>query len=295
MTLTASVPVEPLTVSDVIVPLDESAYSHIALKPASALARHLRARVCIVGVAADQDEAGRLEAQLHATIDRLKASVEARVGEDAPAGVLQLLDEHPDSIACMASHARGRIGGAVFGSFAGDLLRLARRPVMLVGPSWDPDRPAFEGPVIACVDGSPASERALPVAAAWAATLGQPLVVATVVEPVLPPFDGHPAHRRHGPDHDPEGYVRAIAEGWAGRGVEVSGVAVYDPISPAEGVAAYLDHAPGTLPEQHRPASLLVVTTAGRTGLARAVMGSDAAAILHASAVPVVVVPLDGE
>ncbi len=58
---------------------------------------------------------------------------------------------------------------------------------------------------------------------------------------------------------------------------------VYDPISPADGIRTYLD--------QH-PAGLVAVTTHARTGLARAVFGSQAASIVRVSPVPVLTVPL---
>ena len=67
---------------------------------------------------------------------------------------------------------------------------------------------------------------------------------------------------------------------------EVGTEVVYDPISPADGVRAYLDR---------HPAGLVAVTTHARTGLRRVLVGADAANIVHASTAPTLVVPLTGE
>ena len=60
------------------------------------------------------------------------------------------------------------------------------------------------------------------------------------------------------------------------------GTDTYDPISPASGVRTYLDQ---------NPAGLIAVTTHARTGLRRVLLGADAAAIVHASTAPALVVP----
>jgi nucleotide-binding universal stress UspA family protein len=137
--------------------------------------------------------------------------------------------------------------------------------------------------IVACVDGSTASEWALPAAAAWAATLRVGMSIVTVAEPVPEPImSGAATRRRHGPPHAPEGYLRALAAAWVGRGVEVTTAAVYDPVSVAAGLADHL--ADG-------PAAMVVVATHGRTGLPRLAHGSVAATIVHQVAAPVLLVP----
>lgn len=58
---------------------------------------------------------------------------------------------------------------------------------MVVGPQLDPNRPLRGGPVLACVDGSGASEAILPVAHSWAGALQVPLGIVTVADSVTRP------------------------------------------------------------------------------------------------------------
>ena len=58
---------------------------------------------------------------------------------------------------------------------------------------------------------------------------------------------------------------------------------VRDPISPASGIRSYLDR---------EPAGLVALTTHARSGLQRALLGADAAAIVDASVAPCLVAPV---
>jgi len=144
-------------------------------------------------------------------------------------------------------------------------------------------------PVVACVDGSEPSEVVLGPAEAWAAALGAPLHVLTVYEPVPEPDHQGRYHRHHGPAVDADRYVAELADrvrAEAGeRAPAVEGVAVADPISPADGLATHL---------AAHPAQMLVLSTHGRTGLKRLVLGSEAGRIVGHSPVPALTVPLPG-
>ncbi len=69
---------------------------------------------------------------------------------------------------------------------------------------------------------------------------------------------------------------------WQGRGLDIDGDAVYDPVSVAGGLADYLED---------RPPALVAVTTHARTGMARLVLGSVAAGIVRQVLAPVLLVP----
>jgi nucleotide-binding universal stress UspA family protein len=176
---------------------------------------------------------------------------------------------------------------------ARSVLQTVREPMVAVGPFVDRPRwfgsklaPPLSVPrVVACVDGGPPSERVLPVAAAWARVLGMSLTIITVAEPSPPPLrpDGT-WHRHHGPDADAARYVTVLRDAWRDAAKEVQSHVVYDPVGAAEGLKVYLDS---------DPAGMLAVTTHARSGLRRIVLGAGAAAIVHASSAPVLVVPLD--
>jgi nucleotide-binding universal stress UspA family protein len=155
-------------------------------------------------------------------------------------------------------------------------------PLLLVGPKVLPEAPDGQR-VVACVDGSPDSERIVPIAIAWAAALHLDVTILTVAEPVLESVR-HPGTypRMHGPHGDADAYVAGLAASWSGA-VQVSGEAIYDPVD--------VDGAIVDVLAEH-PAALVVMGTRRPHGLRRLVFGSTAAAVAHHSPVPVLVVPL---
>ena len=98
------------------------------------------------------------------------------------------------------------------------------------------------------------------MAAGWASALGVDLCIVTVAEPTLAALDDRPIRRSHGPDGDPQAYVAALTNSWRGAGLNVSGLAIYDPIGAAQGLATELESS---------PCGLLAVTTHARRGLRR--------------------------
>jgi nucleotide-binding universal stress UspA family protein len=182
----------------------------------------------------------------------------------------------------------------VLGSTGREIVERVAAPAVVVGPDVvlldRPDENAAPplGPenMVACVDGTPRSERGLPIAAAWAHALGMKLIVLTVAEPCPPPVRiGDPWRRHHGPNEDADDYMRRLGERWALEAPGLETVVVYDPISPGDGTKDYLGS---------HPAGLVVVTSHLRDPLGRLVHGSGAAGIVHTSTAPVLVVPTEG-
>jgi nucleotide-binding universal stress UspA family protein len=287
-------PPEPLGYRHVLVPLDGSKLAAEAIPTARALAARFGADLHSVSVGGSAGEARRLGEQAASVlgVDPEDDRVAAVVDGDAAAGIERRAQELGSCLVCLSTHGRGRVAGAVVGSVARSLLERSGGPIVAVGPVADRP-PAFgskwSGPLsvaglVACVDGSPASESILPVAAAWASTLEMPLTILTVAEPLLPPVRPDAIHRRRfGPDADADKYVEALAAAWATANLEVTASVAYDPISPASGLQRYLDD---------HGASLIAVTTHARTGLRRLILGSGAASMVHASKIPAVVVPV---
>lgn len=279
----------------VLVPLDGSERAEEAIPAARALAARFGAELHGVTVAADPSEARRLGDQAAVALgfgvgdDRVAAVVD----DDPAAGIERRAQELGSCLVCLSTQGRGRVAGAVVGSVARSLLQRSGEPMVAVGPVADRTPASVStGPaplsvdhLVACVDGSPASETILPVAAAWATALGMRLTVLTVAQSMLPPIRPDAAHRRDfGPDGDADGYVKDLAARWAGAAPEVAAAVAYDPISPASGLEQYLD--------EHR-AGLIALTTHARSGLRRVLLGAVAASMIRASVVPAVVVPVD--
>lgn len=274
--------IEAVTFARVVVPLDGSALAESALWPASALSRRFGAELRLLGVGVDDADAESLAWRLDPLAKEVGATYETRVGRSVPAAILDVVAERERTLLCLASHGRGRLSGAVLGSVANGVLAGAAHPIVLVGPQLEPQRSLTGGPVLACVDGSPASEAVISVAASWATALGVPLGIATVAEPVPQPLDDRPYRRLHGPDMDAQAYVDGLAAAWEGRAPHIVPVAIYDPLGPAEGLSRYLEQA---------AAGLLAVNTHARTGVPGAILGSQVTAIVSISPVPVLVAP----
>ncbi len=183
------------------------------------------------------------------------------------------------------------VAGTVIGSTARDIIEHGRAPVVVAGPFVahpDPDDDTAIPPLgvdhlVAGVDGTPASELGLSVAAAWAHALGMKLTLVTVAEPCPPPVRiGAPWRRHHGPNEDADEFVRRLAEQWELAAPGLDTFVVYDPIGAADGMKDYL---------AAHPAGMVVVTSRLRDRFAHMVFGSGAADIVHTSTAPVLVVP----
>jgi nucleotide-binding universal stress UspA family protein len=173
----------------------------------------------------------------------------------------------------------------VLGSVATEIASRCERPPIIVGPAFHPETWAADTPVLACVDGTPASETVVPVAIEWAEVLGVPLSVVTVAEPIPAPLPGRQWRRMHGPDEDADEYIARLIDRQRTDLVPLDGTVVYDPVSVADGLADHLaDH----------PSSLITVATRARTGVSRLLLGSAAAGILHQAPAPALAVAIAG-
>ena len=165
------------------------------------------------------------------------------------------------------------------GSVATDVVARGGSAVALIGPMFDL-RLARCG-VVACVDGTPASRAVLDVAVRWAQLLAEPLVVMTVADPGPPLAEGA-VRRRFGPQGDVDTWLELLTAPARDTLGEMETAAVYDPISPVEGVRRFLN--------DRRP-SIAVIGSHARTGVSRLVHGSVTAGVVYQSPSPVLVVP----
>lgn len=264
----------------ILVPLDGSKFSEIALPVAVAFADRLGAEIHLLSAVATEDERATRERDL-ATIDLPGRRVyRSAVVDLDPAGAIhEALRRLGNAVVCMASHGRSR-SAALVGSVATDVVGRGHDPLIVVGPFISGDLKG-EG-VLLCVDETPGSAALLPIALQWSGLLGETLTVVTVAEPVPPPVrEGH-LHRRFGPDGDADAFLDSLVAPLRAEGHDVGTLVVYDPVSPREGIHSYLDE---------HPVGLVVVGSHARRGLARFAFGSVAASIVHHSSSPVLVAP----
>jgi nucleotide-binding universal stress UspA family protein len=276
----SSEPMVPDTVDALLVPLDGSDFSRVAVPIAARLAARLEAEIHLLSAVESADEVGRREREL----DRVEipGHVVKRnvvVDRDPASAVHEALRKLGNAVACMATHGRTR-SAALVGSVATDVVARGRDPLVLVCPYMD--QPRRSSGVVACVDDSPASAALVTVAVRWADLLGERCTVLTVAEDAPEPVSGGPIRRRFGPDGDAEGYLAALVAPFLTAGHAVEAVVRYEPVNVWGGLYRYL---------LEHPASLVATNTRSPKGLRRLVFGSVAATIARHSPSPVLVVP----
>jgi nucleotide-binding universal stress UspA family protein len=276
----------------ILVPLDGSHFAEGAIPTAKALAARFGATVHAISVAVSDFELRRIRIEAARSLgtgpDDPRIHVE--VDTDVARAVQRRASELDSSLVCLSTHGRGRVAGSVVGSTARDIIERGHQPVVVAGPVIvhpDPDKAAIPplgvDRLVACVDGTPASERGLPVAAAWAHALGMALTIVTIAEPSPPPVrPGAPWRRHHGPNEDADAYMRHLGDRWVLGAPGLETAVVYDPISAADGMRDFL---------AAHPAGLIALTSHLRGGFPHLALGSTAAGIIRSSMAPALVVP----
>ncbi len=205
----------------------------------------------------------------------VKARGVVRVGGEATA-ILDAAKEEKASLIAMATHGRSGFSRFVFGSVAEKVLRASDVPVLLVrsykASGVGADRtPVQEIPfkkILVPIDGSDKSLSILPHVKAFAKSVGASVLVLGVVEPT--------------------------SEGKAGEGEPLVRIAVKDLAQagiPVDPVVRLGDPASEILDATKRhDVDLLAMSTHGRSGPSRWVMGSVTEKVLRSATVPMLVV-----
>lgn len=211
--------------------------------------------------------------------------VETIVAAGDPAGTILKVaaDQHADLIV-MTSHARGAVGRATYGSVADRVARTSTIPVVITRPMDDGD--ANEQPAITRIilplDGSALSREAIPMARAMALHLGASIHLVHVIDtfssymaingvPVSQPLlDEWYADSKHELEKI-EGELKA-----AGARVDA---------------AIYQGSTFANITEIAKPGDLIVMTSHGRSGVSRWLLGSIAEKLVRLAPVPVCLVP----
>jgi nucleotide-binding universal stress UspA family protein len=268
----AALPKEIAMPSTIVVPLDGSADSERALRPAAEVAARSGAHVVVMtarygGVVTEPRHYLRAAADAAGIDGAEPVVVDDRLAASAVASVVETV---PDPVVCLASHARGGLGEAVFGSVAEETLRLAGTPTLLVGPEAHEDRPLEE--LVMCVDGSSVGAAIAPVVSAWAVTMRLPVIVLGVA--------GERTHGGSAGDDVSLPALRRVVDQLAEQGVRAE-CRLLRAGAPADAIVAFA---------ATREQAFLAMATHGRTGIARVTAGSVTMGTVRSAPCPVLTV-----
>lgn len=297
-------------IKHILLPLDGSPLAEGALPFAARLARALDAGLTLVRVpdaivaptpgmeavtplalctpearAAAEDYLAKVAAQ-----ESLAGLDLRRLTPDPPvvAGLMEALQQSAADLLVMTSHGYSGFKRLILGSVTDEMVRHAACDVVVV-PAGNHLKPTI-GTIAVPLDGSPLAEAALPHAAHLARALGARLHLMQIPQvPVQPVGYAAPgAGLDWVPElvaeatRDAQAYLEAKAAELRAQGVTVT--AQQEPLG-IEGVAGgILDAA------REQQADLLLLTSHGRGGLRRMVLGSVTDALLRKAALPIWVV-----
>jgi nucleotide-binding universal stress UspA family protein len=271
-------------VKEIVVGVDGSAESSLALRWAAALAGATGAKLAVVqawsggdpAAAGDHDERVRQElassttALLTDRVANLEIEFEALRGSAAGA-ILERVT--PEGGLVLGSRGRGGFAGLLLGSVSRECIEYASCPVMVV--RHERHLPDAAAPVLVGHDGSPSSARALE----WAAGLAQSINAEVIAAHVWQASSSEVRPRLHrrlsrAAQQSVDQWAQAVSP--AARPLEVEG----EPRMELVGLS------------QRVSAGLLVVGRRG-AGKVRALrMGSVASYLVTSSAVPIAIIPL---
>jgi nucleotide-binding universal stress UspA family protein len=192
----------------------------------------------------------------------------------------------------MASHGRSAVGRAIFGSVADRVARTAPVPILILRtPDEDADHGVAVTRIVVPLEGSQIAERALPVASELARQLPAPVYVVRAVDAAatLPLASGvFGAGPVVGEEVTDQIWEEAETEA---RSTVTSAVSRLQ----AEGVDAsgtILNGSPFfAISEATQPGDLLLLTSHGRGGVRRWLLGSVAEKLVREADAPVMLVP----
>ena len=260
-----------------IVPVDDPSDANRSIDTAVQLASRIEGGVRLLSVVDEKDAVAERSAQLSGLAEQitgLATVVDVVLGSDVAGEIVAAAG--PRDIVCMTTAASLLPHQGHFGSIAEDVVRRIDRPVVLLGPKADPSVSKGLNRVIVPVDTSARSEAAIKPAAALAGFLGLPLWIVTVISSGAQSA----AAEALGSEAvvSESGYVRMLARNAALESDLETQFEVLHISDPAE---AILDFAESD--------GLVVMSTHGKSGLARVFAGSVTTSVVARSTHPVVV------
>ncbi len=200
---------------------------------------------------------------------------------DAAAAILDAAADEAADLIAMSSHGRSGITRWLFGSVTDRVLHNTDIPLLIVRPpAKRPPAPAFKK-ILVPLDSSPVAEAILPFVETVAKAFGSSLVLYHAVPPLLaypgfetvqPAYTGDLLEEMQKQAHE---FLTRAGKGLEGRGFEVTLLT---------SVELAVDGILGAA--QESGADLIAISTHGRSGIGRAVIGSVADAVVRRAALP---------
>lgn len=297
----------------ILCPVDFSAATEFALKPAISLATEFGSELVLVHVLdypypqvgpvmqgfdmEDYYKGMELKAreQLDALVDqdaRRYASVRPIVCRGTPfREIVRLAEEEAPNLIVLPTHARTVIDRVLWGSVAAKVVRLAQAPVMTVSPRHEKPQPFGGKRVLFATDFSEWSQHALGFAVSFAEHYGAELLMVHVVtvwdnDPANPEWRFPPLPSEHAEVLEARGRERlseAEQEVAGGVTLRTKTVRGFDPGLELVRTA------------DEEEADLIVMATHGRTGVSRLVIGSVAERVVRFASCPVLTIKPEAE
>ncbi len=281
----------------ILVPLDGSSAAEIALPYAEEIAAKLGAEIILASVselaAVETDHLYRsyLERIVEQVQRQLKdwgAKKEAKVKSEVLLGtpvseILRYADENNVNLITMASRGRSSRGPWLLGNIATKVLRATGKPVLLIRAPADNaalQRRSLVRRILVPLDGSKLGEVAIPYAEALAQVLGAELVLfQAFIAPILPV--GYEGGRRVSPTafKEREEQMRASAMDYLdglGKSFQEKGLRTLSVVREGSAPEQILEYA------EANAIDLIAMSTHGRSGIGRWVLGSVTDKVLHA-------------
>lgn len=255
----------------VIVPLDGSDFALRALPVGAAVARAFDADLLLVTTPMtlephDPSELPVWLPEAATSADYARVRSELLPEHDELTALSRCIARVSEPALCMATRGRGALGTAVLGSVAQRAVHELGVPTALVGPNCDTEW-EISGPLVVCHDGSVASDAILATAREWARALGLKVVVVNVSRP-----------RDAATAATPSAAIERAAEFFGDDLLEDDGVQMLRHRHSAAGILGLVDDI---------DASIVALSTHGRTALGRLTLGRVSGAVIHAAPCPV--------
>ncbi len=285
----------------ILIPIDGSEQGAEALRAAAGIAQRTGAQLVALHVepgitpAEEATAEAETEARIRREIGDLRANgIRIKIifgtGKPQDAILTAIWERHP-SFVMLAPHELRGLEALRHPSTTHALIGHAHVPLLMWPAAMNAETSEqwlknTDSLVIVPLDGSKLAEQAIPSAEAFAREFGRTLLLFRTIPPVLMPGTGlHGAQFERqalaAEEHTALHYLREVRH----RVAHTSGVSAEILVSAGDPSAAILD-----LTKIH-PGSLIVMSTHGRGGFARLLLGSVTLEVLHQTPVPLLIVP----
>jgi nucleotide-binding universal stress UspA family protein len=257
----------------IFVCLDGSPLAEKVLPLARAVAKATGATMALLRVVKDHGEMSAEESHMRNRAHLCDAQIRFLLSNDPVAAITEELAKNPGSVPVMTTHGRTAWGEALLGSVALQVMRGAKRPVLLYRSLSDrPDAPAKVATVVIALDGSKFSEKIIP----GAVELAKAFTARLLLVQALPQQQ---AASQVGGDILESSYLHVKANEMRKKyAIEVEWDVLHGDAGDA--ICRYVDGMPETL---------LAMTSHARLGLERAFVGSVAASCIRHAGVPILI------